>query len=226
MLFLLSFEHGKAHLACQTSPSSSSLSYTHTSMDTNRPCKGSLQSDGGQEKQCQYPTSCSVSCSSCAQLDCPGQGDEIHKIFLNHGALQTAHKEHGRTAIHHGKYTDSQGNKGGYCSSTGGELPFFSKVYDYHTATAPSAAPQLPSSTFVTHPNSVLGNNMQSIGHEKKAAATETRALAEQSESAAEGSPCQIPPLLSAAATPVLSPDTENRQLALSPCPSCCLMFP
>lgn len=168
MLFLLSFEHGKAHLACQTSPSSSSLSYTYTSMDTNRPCKGSLQSDGGQEKQCQYPTSCSVSCSSCAQLDCPGQGDEIHKIFLNHGALQTAHKEHGRTAIHHGKYTDSQGNKGGYCSSIGGELPFFSKVYDYHTATAPSAAPQLPSSTFVTHPNSVLGNNMQSIGHEKK----------------------------------------------------------
>lgn len=188
-------------------------------MDTHHPSIGSLQTAVGQEKQCQYPSSCSVSCSSCTQLDCPGQGDEIHKIFLNHGALQKAHKEHGRTAIHHGKYTDSQGNKGGYCSSTGGKLPFFSKVHDYHTATAPSAAPQLPSSTFVTHPNSVQGNNTQSIGWAEKAAATETTALAEQSESAAEGSPCQIPPLLSAAATPVLSPDTENRRLALSHCP-------
>lgn len=110
-------------------------------------------------------------------------------------------------------------NKGSYCSSTGGKLPFFIKVYDYHTATAPSAAPQLPSSTFDTHPNNVLGNNMQSIGQAKKAAATETTALAELSESAAEGSPCQIPPLLSAAAIPVLSPDTENRWLALSHCP-------
>lgn len=124
--------------------------------------------------------------SFCTQLDCPGQGDEIHKIFLNHGPPQTAHKEHGRTAIHHGKYTDSQGNKGGYCTSIGGKLPFFSKVYDYHTATAPSAAPQLPSSTFVTHPNSVLGHNMQSAGQAKKAAATETTALAKRSESTAK----------------------------------------
>lgn len=139
MLLLLNFEHGEAHLACQPSPTSSSLSYTDTSMDNNCPSIDSLQAAVGQEKECHCPTSCSVSCSSCTQLDCPGQGDEIHKIFLNHGALQKAHKEHGRTAIHRGKYTDSQGNKGGYCSSIGGKLPFFSKVCNYHTATAPSA---------------------------------------------------------------------------------------
>lgn len=127
MLLLLSFKHGKAHLACQPCPTSSSVSYTDTSMETNCPSKGSLQTAVGQEKQCQYPISCSGSCRFCTQLDCPRQGDEIHKIFLNHGAPQTAHKQHGRTAIHHGKYTDSQGNKGGYCSSMGGKLHLFAR---------------------------------------------------------------------------------------------------
>lgn len=77
-------------------------------------------------------------------------------------------------------------------------------------ATASSATPKLSSSTFVTRPNSVLGNNTQSIGQAKKQ--QKPQRLPTGARALLKRSPCGPPSLPSAAVTSALSPASESRK--------------
>lgn len=102
----------------------------------------------------------------------------MHKIPSNNRTLRTAHKEHGRAATHPEKGHGCLGEQRRllYAGLWRKSSTSSARFRVTHMATASSATPQLPSSTSVTRPNSVLGNNnVQSFTQAQKRSSNRNR---------------------------------------------------
>lgn len=133
----------------------------------------------------------------------------MHKIPSNNRTLRTAHKEHGRAATHPEKGHGCLGEQRRllYAGLWRKSSTSSARFRVTHMATASSATPQLPSSTSVTRPNSVLGNNnVQSFTQAQKRSSNRNRSACRR-----EGRPRGAPsPSAAATSAPPQRPDTGN----------------